>query len=70
MLTVSNGHMVTNKKGSKIYKISLFNVVLSLKFVGTFFADSIISCHVSTKSVIILFRYLLFSQAHVLGLQI
>ena len=63
--------MVTTKNGSEICKISIFNVVfLTLKFIVTFFVDSIISCHVSTKSVIILFKHFFFSQTHVLGFQI
>ena len=79
--TIINSDMVINEKVSKIYKFSILQVTFSLLkfagivlvvivFIGTVFGTSIISSHVIMESPIILSKYLLYSQVHVLGFQI
>ena len=74
--------MITNKTVCKIYHSILYLTFLLLQFIDAFvaivsviFVDTtsitdIISSHAITEVPVILSKYLLFAQIHVLGLQL
>ena len=62
---IISSNMVINKKTNQKYKVCFTVCLFLLKFVGSMqdlATTSIISSHVTTESLIILFKYLLFSQ--------
>ena len=74
--------MITNKTVCKIYQSILYLTFLLLQFIDAFLAivsvifvdtisiTDILSSHAITEVSVILFKYLLFAQIHVLGSQL
>ena len=58
--------MTINKKTGKMQKLSIIRLTFfSLEFVGKIFVASIVSSQIMTEWLIILLKYLPFSQLHV-----
>ena len=67
---VVNSDMVFNTMVGKTEIFYLFLLkFIEIAFIGTVFAISIISSHLTTESPTIIFKYLSVSPAHVLGFQ-